>query len=121
MTSGGGGGGGRSFASTYSHGQPVQSFMEQAPSAGMMGTESWRTTVTPIANPPQHSQLHLKSLYIRSACADPEGGQGVGIPPPLKSQNIGFLSNTGPDPLKITKLPTVFIVRPSSARQRNAI
>ena len=34
--------------------------------------------------------------------ADPEGGQGVRTPPPLKSQKIGFLSNTGPDLLKIT-------------------
>ena len=39
-----------------------------------------------------------------NACADPEGGQGVQIP--LENdKNIGFLSNTGPDPLKITKLP----------------
>ena len=30
------------------------------------------------------------------------GGQGVRITP----ENIGFLSNTGPDPLKITKLPS---------------
>ena len=28
------------FARTYSHGQPLQSFMEQAPSAGMMWIES---------------------------------------------------------------------------------
>ena len=29
------------------------------------------------------------------------GGQGVRTPPPLKNhKNIGFLSNTGPDPLK---------------------
>ena len=32
---------------------------------------------------------------------------------------IGVLSNTGPDPRKITKLPRN--VGPSSARQRNAI
>ena len=32
------------------------------------------------------------------------GGIGVPDPPPLKNhKNIGFLSNTGPDPLKITK------------------
>ena len=42
-----------------------------------------------------------------SACADPEGEQGVRIPHPLKNhKNIGFLSNYGPDPLKITKLPS---------------
>ena len=34
-----------------------------------------------------------------------EGGQGVRTPPE-KYQNKGFLSNTGPDPLKITKLPS---------------
>ena len=37
------------------------------------------------------------------ACADPEGG-GQGSGPPLKNhKNIGFLSNTGPDPLRILK------------------
>ena len=35
------------------------------------------------------------------------GGTGGPIPPPLKNhKNIGFPSNTGPDPLKITKLPS---------------
>ena len=35
------------------------------------------------------------------------GGQGVRTPPSLKShKNIGFPRNTGPDPLKITKLPS---------------
>ena len=33
------------------------------------------------------------------------GGTG-GPDPPEKSQNIGFLSNSGPDPWKITKLPS---------------
>ena len=41
-------------------------------------------------------------------CADPAGERGGGPdspPPPEKSQkNIGFLSNTGPNPLKTTKL-----------------
>ena len=36
-----------------------------------------------------------------------EGDRGSGPPPtPEKSQNIGFICNTGPDPLKITKLPS---------------
>ena len=36
-----------------------------------------------------------------------QGGGGAGGPDPLKNhKNIGFLSNTGPDPLKITKLPS---------------
>ena len=34
------------------------------------------------------------------------GGHGVRTPPPEKSQTIGCLSNTGLDPLKITKLPS---------------
>ena len=39
-------------------------------------------------------------------CADPEGG-GQGVWTPLKNhKNIGFSSNTGPDPLKITKKAT---------------
>ena len=37
----------------------------------------------------------------------PGGGQGVQTPPPPleKIQKIGLHSNTGPEPLKITKLP----------------
>ena len=48
--------------------------------------------------------------------------EGTGGPdPPDKSQNIGFLRNTGPDPLKITKLPKpAFNGGPSFARQQNA-
>ena len=35
------------------------------------------------------------------------GDRGSGPPPPLKNhKNKGFLSNTGPDPLKIEKLPS---------------
>ena len=34
-------------------------------------------------------------------------GGGTGGPdPPKNNKKIGFLSNTGPDPLKITKLPS---------------
>ena len=49
------------------------------------------------------------------------GGDTGGLNPPEKSQNIGFLSNTGPDPLKNYKSKLEFNVGPSSARQRNAI
>ena len=43
---------------------------------------------------------------MNSSCADPEGGGGQGVRTPLENyKNIGFLRNTGPDPLKITKLP----------------
>ena len=44
----------------------------------------------------------LRSLY---ACADQEGGGAGSLDPPGKLQNIGFLGSSGPDPLKITKLP----------------
>ena len=47
------------------------------------------------------SSVSLSFRYLRNAisCADPEGDMGS-EPPPLKNhKNIGFLSNTGPDPL----------------------
>ena len=47
---------------------------------------------------------------------------GGGGPDPLKTQNIGFLSNIGPDPLENHKAyKPAFSVGPPSARQRNAI
>ena len=64
-------------------------------------------------------KLTLTDSIQSSSCADPEGGRGSG--PPEKSQNIGFLSNTGQDPLKNHKATKpAFNVWPSSARQRNA-
>ena len=43
------------------------------------------------------------SIEDSDTCADPEGGQGSG--PSLKNHtNIGFSTNIGPGPLKITKL-----------------
>ena len=43
-------------------------------------------------------------------------------PPPENQKNIGFFSNTGPDPLKNHKATKpAFNVGPLSARQRNAI
>ena len=54
---------------------------------------------------------------------DREGRTGGLDPPPLKNhKNIGFLCNTGLDPLKNQKATNpAFIVGPSYARQRNAI
>ena len=51
------------------------------------------------------------------------GGGGQGFLTPLKiHKNIGFLNNTGPDPLQFHKATKpAFNVGPSSARQRNAI
>ena len=38
---------------------------------------------------------------IRTSANPEEGGRGSGPPSPLKNyKNIGFLSDTGPDPLK---------------------
>ena len=61
--------------------------------------------------------------YMYEICSDPEGGQGVRTPPPLKNhKNIGFISNTGPDPLKNNKTTKpVLNVGPTLAHQRNAI
>ena len=45
-------------------------------------------------------------------------GAGGPDPPPEKSQNIGFLTNSDPDPLKNHKATEpAFNVGPSSARQ----
>ena len=58
---------------------------------------------------------------MTETCMDPERGQGAGLP--LKNyKNIGFISNTGPDPLKTYKATKpAFNTRPSSIRQQNAI
>ena len=51
-------------------------------------------------------------------CANPDGGAG-GV---KNHKNIGFLSNSGPDPLKnYEATEPAFNVGPSSARQRNAV
>ena len=67
----------------------------------------------------------MYNLYIyQYKCADPEGGGGQEVQTPaLKIHNdIGFLSNAGPDPLKNHKATKpAFNVGPSSARQQNAI
>ena len=66
---------------------------------------------------PHDSKSTLKAL------ANPEGGGGQGVRPPLKNhRNRGFLCNTGPDSLKHHKATKLaFYVGPTSARQRNAI
>ena len=58
--------------------------------------------------------------HVRIQWGEGGGVQGVRTPPPEK--NIGFLSNTGPDPLKNHKATKpAFNVVPSSARKRNTI
>ena len=63
-------------------------------------------------------ELTLVSWF---SCADPEGGWDSGSrppPPPENHKNIGFLSNTGLDPLENNKITKpAFNVRPSSACQ----
>ena len=73
-------------------------------------------------------QLLVDLLCIQHIfpCADPEGGGGGagGLDPPsLENRKyVGFLSNTGLDPLKNhTATKSAFNVGPSSACQRNAI
>ena len=50
----------------------------------------------------------VAGLVDAKTWADPEGVQGVRTPPPhlINHKNIGFLCNTGPDPLKNLKLPS---------------
>ena len=63
------------------------------------------------------------SLHTRKFCiGGSRGGTGGPDPPPENHKNIGFLCNTGPDPLKFHKATKpAFNVGPSSAHQRNAI
>ena len=51
--------------------------------------------------------LLVSYLFVIAPMGGSRGGQGVRTPPPRKiTKNIGFLSNSSPDPLKITKLPS---------------
>ena len=73
-----------------------------------------------MLNSCQISQMCSKMATF-SAGANPEEGTG-GPDPPLKNHKKGFLSNTGPDPLKNHRATKpAFNVGPSKARQRNAI
>ena len=44
-------------------------------------------------------------FYFHLSCADLEGGRGPDPPSLANYKSIGFLSNSGPDPLKTAKLP----------------
>ena len=68
-----------------------------------------------------NSQGTVDFVHRLVTCADPEGGQGVRTPPLKNHKNIGFSSNTGPDPLNIVATKPAYNVGSSSARQRNAI
>ena len=77
---------------------------------------------------PCSTGLYLPSFLVcfqpSRSYADPEEDRGSGPPPPpLKYHKaIGFLSNTGPDPLENHKATMpAFYVGPTSARQRPLI
>ena len=61
-------------------------------------------TLRPTDTP---ATIRLNTADIISKCTlcGSRGGTG-GLDPPGIHKNIGFLSNTGPDPLKITTLPS---------------
>ena len=67
----------------------------------------------------------VSALGCHATWAGPEGGELVRTPLPPHAENhknIGYLCNTGPDPLKNHKATKpAFNVRPSSACQRSAI
>ena len=64
-------------------------------------------------------KVFLTLTFLRGSRGGDKGSRPL---PPEKSQNLGFLSNTGPDPLKNHKATKpAFNVGPPSARQRNAI
>ena len=80
----------------------------------------------------QHAQYNSYMFYISAAhthkvngyiLRGSRGGGVGGFGPSLKNhENIGVISNTGPDPLKNHKATEPESnVRPSSARQRAAI
>ena len=45
-------------------------------------------------------------MNFNITCADSDGAGGPGPAPCKKYKNIGFLSNTSPDPVKTHKLPS---------------
>ena len=66
--------------------------------------------------------INIIITYAYHARTKSGAGVGQGSGSPEKSQNIEFLSNIDPDPLKIYKsTKPAFNVGPSSACQRNAI
>ena len=73
----------------------------------VIGTKRVLISECNLLNASVCDQVRLKPTCsaTETPWGDPEGGQGVQTP--LKNhKNIGILSNKGPDPLKITKLPS---------------
>ena len=72
-----------------------------------------------FANPPLEASACWRTCIMGSRVS--EGGPEP-PPPPKNHKNIGFHSNTGPEPLKKHKATKpAFNVGPSLARQRNDI
>ena len=75
----------------------------------------------------QRKRRHIRTQTKKDTLADLEGGtEGLDTPPhthTLKNhKNIGFQSNTGPDPMTNHKaIKPAFNVGPSSVRQQNAL
>ena len=61
---------------------------------------------------------YVPDLYIWDMRGS-RGGTGGPLPPLKNHKNLGFLSKSGPDPLKNHQASINFV--PSSARQRNVI
>ena len=81
----------------------------------------------PVSEEAYKAQCQREAMKVSSSLVNhvriQRGGGGRGSGPSLKNhKNIGFLSNTGPDPLENHKATKpAFNVGPSSASQLNAI
>ena len=77
---------------------------------------------TTLVNPCHVREDLTSSVSSLFVCANPEGGQGVRTPPE-NNKNIGFLSNTGLDPLKNhkTSIQCWAIIGPSAKRHLNGV
>ena len=72
-----------------------------------LGYKFWSETLTAL----------VLCVYM---CGSRGRDRGSGLPR-KNHKNVGFLSNTGPDPLKKQTVKPAFNAGPSSARQRNTI
>ena len=79
-----------------------------------------------LSNFDNDSYIHSRTKinFQKAPCADPEGGGTGGFGPPSseKSQNTGFLSNTGPDSLKNkASIQCWAIIDPPAKRHCNGV
>ena len=79
-----------------------------------------QTRYTPFSTGSTQERSDMAEYFLTGMGGSRGGRQGVHTP--QKYHKKGFLSNTGPDPLKNRKATgPEFNVRPSSGCQRNAI